>query len=105
MVELQKPIRISLTIYNEDLVFLDNINKNNRSEGLRHIFKEYKRMKTQEKSMKPILMIIVGVLMLVIASMISIFSLVGLFLTTFGFCFLGMTFYQIYLWRKGGKGI
>ena len=103
MVELEKPNRISLTIYNEDLNLLDNINKINRSEGLRYIFKEYKRMKQQEKSLKPVLMIIIGVLMLVIASFISLASLPGLFLTTLGFCFLGMTFYQIYVWKKGGS--
>lgn len=103
MVELQKAKQVSLTIYQDDINFLDEINSNNRSEGIRYVFKEYKRMKQQEKSMKPVLMVVIGVLMLVIASMISIASLPGLFLTTLGFCFLGMTFYQIYVWRKGGS--
>ena len=106
MVELQNPIRTSLSIFENDLTFLDNIN-NNRSEALRYVCKEYRRMKTQEKSVKPILMLIIGVLIITIAYSLP-FGWLGLFLWTLGFSFLLMNIVQAIKWlikRKGDRKI
>jgi len=99
--QIQRVMKQSMTLYNEDISFLRTINNNNLSEAVRSLIKEYKRLKNQEYFMQNFMKIMIGVLVLVIAFFFPPLSPIGMGLTTFGSVFTGLTIFKIVMdWRK-----
>jgi len=99
--QIQRVMKQSMTLYNEDISFLRTINNNNLSEAVRSLIKEYKRLKNQEYFMQNFMKIMVGVLILVIAFFFPPLDPIGMGLTTFGSVFVGLTIFKIVMdWRK-----
>jgi len=91
MVTVEHTTRTSLSIYDSDLTFLDKLHEK-RSEAVRLLIKEYKRLKNMEYLMVRIMMIIISVLILGIGTFMDMFSFWGFILYVFGSCLLFGTF-------------